>query len=180
MDTFELNKIAGAILAALIAVTVIRLAADAIFGAPFAPDEGGAEGAGGAETQIALAAAPPPSLPLPLLLAQADAKRGEKVSRKCVSCHTFNKDGKNRIGPNLWNIVNRKTASHQGFAYSSAMKKHGGAWGYKKLFAYLEKPRSVVRGTSMSFAGIRKERQRADLLAYLRSLSDDPAPLPKP
>ena len=175
MDSFELNKYAAAILAALIVITVIRLAADALFGAPFAPDP---EGAAGAET--AALAPPPPSLPLPELLAQADAARGAKVSRKCVSCHSFNEGGKNLIGPNLWGIVNRKVASHPGFAYSSAMKKHGGEWGYQELFAYLEKPRSYVRGTSMSFAGLRKEKSRADLLAYLRSLSDDPAPFPKP
>ena len=170
--SFEINKILGAILFALLVATSLRLVAEGIYGAP--PSHEGATAA----LAPATVKPPEPSLPLPQLLMQASAEKGARVARRCISCHTFTEDGKNRLGPNLWNIINRKKASHQGFSYSSAMKSQSGAWSFEELNAFVENPRKHVRGTSMGFAGLRKEKQRADLLLYLRTLSKDPAPLP--
>lgn len=112
------------------------------------------------------------------LLASADADDGQKVARKCAACHTFDEGGANRVGPNLWGVVNKDVGSHEGYSYSSAMADLGGEWTYEKLDAFLADPKGYVSGTKMSFAGIKDPEDRADLIAYLRSLSGDPAPLP--
>lgn len=112
------------------------------------------------------------------LLASASADDGQKVARKCAACHTFDEGGANRVGPNLWDVVNRDVGSHDGYSYSSAMADVGGEWTYEKLDAFLADPKGNVSGTKMSFAGIKDPQDRADLIAYLRSLSGDPAPLP--
>ena len=113
-----------------------------------------------------------------VLLAKADPKRGAKAFGKCKACHTPNKGGKNRVGPNLWNIVGRKMATGAGFNYSSALKGKGGEWTYKNIDAFITSPRKFAKGTKMTFAGIRKASERAAILVYLRSLSDSPKPLP--
>jgi len=112
------------------------------------------------------------------LLAKADPKRGAKVFNKCKACHTPNKGGKNRVGPNLWNVVGNKMANHAGYKYSSALSKKGGEWTFKNLDAFIASPRNFAKGTKMTFAGIGKATERAALLAYLRGLSDSPKPLP--
>ncbi|MCT8268958.1 c-type cytochrome [Afifella sp. JA880] len=122
----------------------------------------------------------PPS-PTVAMIADASPEAGEKVAAQCRACHTFDKGGANRIGPNLWEIVNRQAATHEGFKYTDAMKKHAqeiGTWTYNHLDTYLADPRGVVPGTKMIFAGVKKDEDRAALLAYLRTLSDNPAPLP--
>ncbi len=175
MDSFEINKLVGGALACLLLITAVRLAAEAIY-APHLPPGG----------EAAVPAAPPTAAvrddtpPLAILLARADLDRGQKAARKCVSCHTFTPGGKNRIGPNLWSILGQKVAAVSGFAYSTAMQNHPGEWGYEELFTFLEKPRRIVPGTKMSFAGIRKAQARADLILYLRSLSERPRALPAP
>ena len=113
-------------------------------------------------------------------LAAADPAAGEKVAKKCKACHTFDEGGASRIGPNLWNIVDRPIAGEEGFKYSSAMGDMSGeVWSYANLDGFLADPKGWAKGTKMSFAGIKKEGQRADLLAYLRSLSANPVPLPE-
>lgn len=112
------------------------------------------------------------------LLASADADAGKKVFRKCKSCHTTNKGGKNRVGPNLWDIVGSAKAAKDGYKYSGTLKGLGGVWSYADLDGFLAKPRAFAKGTKMSFSGIKKEGQRAALIVYLRSLSDNPKPLP--
>ncbi|WP_414832234.1 c-type cytochrome [Afifella sp. YEN Y35] len=122
----------------------------------------------------------PPS-PTVAMIADASPEAGEKVAAQCRACHTFDKGGANRIGPNLWEIVNRQAAAHEGFKYTDAMQKHAqeiGTWTYNHLDTYLADPRGVVPGTKMIFAGVKKDEDRAALLAYLRTLSDNPAPLP--
>ena len=113
-----------------------------------------------------------------VILAKADPKRGAKVFAKCKACHTPNKGGKNRVGPNLWNVVGNKMAAGTGFNYSSALKGKGGEWTFKNLDAFITSPRKFAKGTKMTFAGIRKATDRAALLVYLRTLSDSPKPLP--
>lgn len=107
-------------------------------------------------------------------LGTADATAGERVFKKCASCHTVEKGGKNRVGPNLYGIVGQAVASAEGFRYSDAMKEFGGEWSPDRLSAYLENPRKAVKGTRMSFAGLKSEEDRADVIAYLNSKSDDP------
>jgi cytochrome c len=117
--------------------------------------------------------------PIATRLASADVARGENSVKKCVACHTLGKGEPNRVGPNLWAIVGRKKASETGFNYSGAMKNEKGTWTFEALDAYLKNPRGVVPGTNMSFAGIPRASERADLIAYLNTKSDSPEPLPR-
>ncbi len=113
-----------------------------------------------------------------VLLAKADPKQGAKAFNKCKACHTPDKGGKNRVGPNLWDTIGNDKAATKGFNYSNALKSKGGKWTYKELDAFITSPRNFAKGTKMTFAGIRKATERAALLVYLRSLSDSPKPLP--
>jgi cytochrome c len=123
-------------------------------------------------------AEPPPDLGT--LLASADAAHGEQVGKVCGTCHSFDQGGANRVGPNLWAVVGRPIASHAGFAYSDAMKAHGGSWTYEELDAYLTSPARDVPGNKMSFAGIRRAKDRADLLAWLATHGSQSVPKPAP
>jgi len=97
-----------------------------------------------------------------------DAAKGEKVFRKCKACHTVEKDGKNRVGPNLYGVVGAKAAAKEGYKYSKAMKESGLTWDEATLDKYLEKPKALVKKTKMAFAGLKKEDQRADVIAFLK------------
>jgi cytochrome c len=144
--------------------------------------EGATEGAEGAAEEAAgeaVAAATPAAEGVGALLAAADVAAGEKGTRACKACHTFDQGGANKLGPNLWNVVDRPIAGVGGFKYSKALQGMSGQqWTYADLDAFLAKPKEYAPGTKMSFAGIKKPAARANLIAYLRSLSDSPAPLP--
>ncbi len=112
------------------------------------------------------------------LLAAADVLAGEKVFKKCKACHTADDSGKHKIGPNVWEVVGRTKANVPGYTYSGALKQLGGKWGYAELDAFLTKPKDFVPGTKMKFAGLKKAKQRAAVILYLRALSDSPLPLP--
>ena len=122
---------------------------------------------------------PAESQPIGVLLASADTGNGEKVAKKCGACHSFDKGGANKVGPALWDVVNRTIGASDGFAYSDALGGHGGAWDYNALDGFLKAPKDWAPGTKMNYAGISKDGDRADLIAYLRSLSDSPAALPE-
>ncbi|HJT41265.1 MAG TPA: cytochrome c family protein [Sphingobium sp.] len=128
----------------------------------------------------AAAAATAPVADLGTLLAAADPNAGKAKTQLCASCHDFTQGGPNRIGPNLWGVVGRGVASHAGFAYSPAMKGHGGTWGYADLFEFLGSPARDVPGTKMGFAGLRKPEDRAAVIKYLATLGTGAPPLPKP
>jgi len=115
---------------------------------------------------------------LGVLLAGASAEKGQTVFKKCKACHTTGNGGKNLVGPNLWNVVGRVKGSHDGYAYSSAMKDKGGEWIYEDLDAFLKNPGKFVTKTKMSFAGLKKSGDRAAVIVFLRSLSEAPADLP--
>ena len=120
--------------------------------------------------------------PLPVLLASGNAGRGEKIAKKCLSCHTFEQGGANKVGPNLWGILGDNYARTAGFNYSNAMKAkqaEGGGWDYDNMAAFLKKPSAFLKGTKMAFVGIKKGEDLADLLLYIRSMSNNPnLPLP--
>ena len=112
------------------------------------------------------------------MLASADADRGKKVFSKCKSCHTPGREAAHRIGPNLWDVVGRPQGSAEGFKYSATLSGLGGEWTYGALNAFLTKPKDFAPGNKMTFPGLKKAGDRAAVIAYLRSLSDSPRPLP--
>ncbi len=116
--------------------------------------------------------------PISALLASASLENGEKLFKKCSTCHNYEKDGANKVGPQLWNLINRPKANVEGFAYSKALAEYGGEWGYEELAEFLYKPKKYIKGTKMNFAGLKKVKDRADLVYFLREQSDNPAPLP--
>ena len=116
--------------------------------------------------------------PILALIAEADIARGQKLSKACAACHSFDKGGVNKVGPNLWNIVDVAKGSKAGFSYSSALLSKGGTWSYESLNQFLYKPKKYISGTKMSYAGLKKPTDRAAMIAWLRTLADSPAALP--
>lgn len=114
-----------------------------------------------------------------MLMVSASADKGARQFAKCKSCHSIDEGGRNGTGPNLYNIVNAPVAGRDGYGYSSALASHGGTWTYDMLDAWLANPKNAIPGNKMSFAGLRKPEQRADLIAYLRAQAGTPAPLPE-
>ena len=177
MNSFELNKVLGAVLGTSLVLLALNIGADAIF-SPEKPAKPGYEIAV-KETGAEKAAPQEKSEPIAVLLASASAERGLAAAKQCAACHTFEKGGPNRVGPNLYDIVGRAVASVPGFAYSDAMKGKGGEWTFDELSAFLHDPRAKVPGTKMTYAGIKRDQQRADLIEYMRAQSDSPKPVPK-
>jgi cytochrome c len=179
MDSFELNKIMGAVLGTCLFLLAVNIAAGAIF-APVKPAKPGYEIAVPDQPAAKDQKGPAePEVPIEQLLAKADLGRGENSAKKCAACHTFNKGGRSLVGPNMWGIVGRPKASEPGFNYSAALKSKGGNWTIEGLNQFIANPKGMVPGTNMTFGGIQRPGERADLIAYLNSLSDNPAPLPK-
>lgn len=180
MDSFELNKIAGAVLFSVLVVLGVKNLADYIYKVePAGPKAFVVEGVATAGGEGAAAAAAPVEEPLPVLLTKADKAKGEAQSKKCQACHNLQEGAGAKIGPDLYGVVGRPVATAAGFSYSDAMKKKGGKWTFDELFHFVKDPRGYVSGTAMSFAGIKDPQQRADLLAYLNTLGSN-LPLPAP
>jgi cytochrome c len=137
-----------------------------------APAESEGEAAGGA------GAAPAEPVDIVAMLPTASAENGATVFKKCQACHTSEKGGANKVGPHLWGVLDRPRATSEGFAYSNTLKGLGGDWSYEDLSHFLANPRQFAPGTKMSFAGLKKPQELADAIAFLRSLSDSPRPLP--
>jgi cytochrome c len=184
MNSFEINKLAGAFLGVVFFVMTLGLVSDALFhdekvetpGFAIAAADAAAEGESAAEAPAELA-------PIAPLLASADAAAGEVVFKKCAACHSIDNGGANKTGPNLWEIVNRPAASHEGFAYSSALREYaakdgGKVWDYEALNRFLHAPKKYIAGTAMGFAGLKKDTDVANVIAYMRAQAATPAPLP--
>jgi cytochrome c len=179
MNSFELNKILGAILGTCLITLALNIGAGAIF----APEKPAKPGYNIAVQELgageAAGAAKEPEEPMEAMMASASVEKGQATAKQCQACHTFEKGGPNRVGPNLYGIVGRARASEAGFNYSAAMKAKGGTWSFGELYAFLANPRGVIPGTNMTFAGLARGQQRADVIDFLHTLSDSPLSLPK-
>jgi len=178
MDSFEMNKVLGALLGTCLVLVAVHIASGAIFTPPTASKPGYEIAV---TEQPAGAGAPqaPAEVPIETLLPTASIQKGTADVRVCQACHTFQKGQANGVGPNLYGVVGRPVASVAGFNYSAALKAKGGTWTFDALNAWLKNPRADVPGTLMSFAGFDDESERADVIDYLNSNSDKPLPLPK-
>ncbi|MFD1744537.1 c-type cytochrome [Rhizobium helianthi] len=177
------NMAVGALLGTVFVMMSVSIASEGLFHSE-TPEKPGFVIAAEEAPSAGGEAAAPAAVPIAQLLATADAKAGETVFKKCQACHSGEKGGPNKVGPDLWAIVNRPIAGHEGFSYSAALKdfSKGGSvtWDYEHLNHFLAAPKAYVPGTAMGFAGVKKDDERANLIAYLRSLADEPAPLPDP
>ncbi|MEQ1694980.1 MAG: cytochrome c family protein [Hyphomicrobiaceae bacterium] len=185
MDSFEISKFAGAALCALLAIvlppTLVETfskhdsSATSVGYTLPAAAKAGAPAAGGAAAPAAaniFDAVKP-------LLATVKPDAGASTFKACLACHSGDKGGTNKVGPALWGVVGRKTAAHEGFAFSEPMKTKGGDWTYERLAGFLANPKTYVPGTKMVYNGIQDPEKLAELLAYLGTLSDAPVPVPK-
>jgi cytochrome c len=180
MDSFELNKIIGAILGTLLFVMGVGFLAEAIYhpsangaGYELPEPEGGDHGNGGGEET--------PVVAIGTLLASADATQGAEQAKKCTSCHDLSEASENKTGPGLYDVVERVIGSHPGFAYSPVMQEHqakGDTWTYDNLNQFLTAPKAFAPGTKMLFGGIKNDQDRANLIAFLSTLSASPKPFP--
>jgi cytochrome c len=183
MDSFEWNKIAGAVLGTLIFIFVIRLVAEKVY-EPEIPAKPGffvqpvveASSGGGAASAPVEEAMPDWGTVLPT----ADVAAGKTVSVKCEQCHDTSSAKTIKIGPPLYGVVGRARASIAGFDYSAAMKAKGGSWTYDELFKFIKSPGAYIPGTKMSFAGLTSEKDRINLIAFLRTNTDSPVAIPPP
>jgi cytochrome c len=178
MNSFEMNKVLGAILGTCLITLALNITAGAIF-APEKPAKPGYAIAVKEKAEEGSDAAKPVEAPMEAMMTSASVEKGQTTAKQCQACHTFEKGGPNRVGPNLYGIVGRPRASHPGFNYSAAMKAKGGTWTFGELYAFLANPRGYIPGTAMTFAGLSRGQQRADVIDFLHTLSDNPMPLPK-
>lgn len=182
MDSFEWNKIAGAVLGTLLFVVALKIVTAMIFEVPM-PLKPGYVVQGVPAATEASSSGQPAEEPLPdfgTVLKTADLAKGKDISTRCQQCHDLSKGGPDKIGPNLWGIVGRPRASRNTYSYSSPMSSSHAPWTFENLFRYLKSPQAMVPGTKMTFAGLPSAQDRIDLIAWLRTQSDNPVPIPPP
>ena len=184
MDSFEWNKIFGAVLGTVLFIASLNILVNGMTAPPKAEKPGmevaGAEETGetgGAATTVVADVKPDWGTVIPA----ADIAAGEKVHVRCQQCHDFTKGGPNKIGPNLWGIIGAKHAQVAGYAYSPAFNAlKDKDWTYDDFYAFMKSPKGAIAGTKMSFAGLSKQADRINLIAYMRTLSDSPLAIPAP
>lgn len=174
MSSLEGNKIAAAILVGGMITLSVGIATDFIY----QPHHGAQAAHDGAAP--AAPKAPAPVEPVLGLIAAANVANGEAVAKKCQSCHDFTAANANKVGPGLYGVIGRQAGTHEGFNYSEAMKAHGKPWTYADISHLVANPKAYIPGTKMTFPGLPKVQDRADLLAWLRNQAASPAPLPTP
>ena len=179
MDSSELNKVFAAVLTAGVIAGTASLVSKLLMHEEkleknvYIVDLGATDADAGVEEEEELR-------PIGPLLASADADAGASVARRCGACHGFDEGGANRVGPNLWAIMGKPKAAADGYAYSEALAAFPGEWGYEEMNQFLVAPMTYVPGTKMNFAGLRRENDRANLIAWMRLQADEPLPLPSP
>lgn len=177
MDSFEFNKYAGSILGTLLLVMGLGFVSSAIYANPAPPfgKQGYALPSGMPKVVAKVAAV---VVPLPVLLAKADVKRGAADAKVCEACHNIAKGAGVKIGPNLWDVVGRAKGSFPGFEYSAGLKKKGGNWTLADINRFITKPSAYINGTKMTYPGQPDAVKRAEIVAFLNTQNDHPAPLP--
>ena len=179
MGGLELNKIAASILLAGLIAMVAGNLTDILYRPNLSPAKRGFAVAVQEATNGGIAETPKEVVfDVKALMAKADPEKGANIAKKCAACHSFEKNGPNRVGPHLWGVLERGKASIADYSYSEAFKSQKGKWDYPDLFHYLYDPKAAIPGNKMSFMGLKKPEDLADVVAYLRTLSDSPAPLP--
>ena len=179
MDSFELNKIIAAVLMVALLVIGLGKIADGVFYVK-KPKNPGYQ----VDVEIQLASDTSQAtetvdkIDMTSIMALGDIASGEKIFKKCASCHSINKGGKNKIGPALYNVVGRAVGGVDDYKYSKALASYGKEWTFEELNGFLKKPASYLKGTKMSYAGLRKEKDRASIIKYLNQNSDSPIQLP--
>ena len=182
MSGFEINKIIASILVAIIIFVIIGLVGNFIVKINYDKSQITAYKIDIPETSAdsskQTSANDEMAESVSTLLASASLEKGEKTFNKCVSCHNYKKGSKSKIGPNLWDLINRPKASVSGFAYSKALSVYGGKWTFEELNEFLYKPKEYISGTKMNFVGLKDVKDRANLILWLKQQSDNPIPLP--
>ena len=179
MDSFEINKIVGAILMVALLVIGIGKLSDVIFHVEKPETPGYVVDVEESKTvSSATKVSVEEKIDIEALMAMGDLTHGEKVFKKCAACHSIVKGGKNNIGPALYNVVGRKIGVVEDYKYSKALVSYDKEWTFEELNGYLIKPAKWIKGTKMAFAGLRKEKDRASVILYLNQNSDNPIPLP--
>jgi len=187
MSGLEVNKILAAIIMAVLIVTLIGQVGDIIVNVKHGNHHGHdsiqetaykIEVPGSGDEQSKVVIKDDVIEPISQLLINASIEDGRGLFKKCGTCHSYNKDGPSKVGPNLWNIIDRPKASVQGFAYSNALTKISGKWTYEEIAKFLYKPKKYAKGTKMNFVGLKKVKDRANIVLFLREQSDNLIPLP--
>ena len=179
MDSFELNKIIAAILMVALLVIGLGKIADGIFHVKKPENPGYQVEVESQQTSATSKATEDvEKIDIAAIMALGDVTNGEKIFKKCAACHSINKGGKNKIGPALYNVVGRAVGGVGDYKYSKALTSYGNEWTFEELNGFLLKPASYIKGTKMSYAGLRKEKDRASVIKYLNQNSDSPKPLP--
>ena len=179
MDSFEVNKIIAAILMVALLVIGLGKLADGVFHVKKPKNPGyQVEVENQLTSNTSETAEVEEKIDIAAIMELGDAISGEKIFKKCAACHSINKGGKNKIGPALYNIVGSPVGGVDNYKYSKALASYGRDWTFKELNGFLQKPASYLKGTKMSYAGLRKEKDRASVIKYLNQNSDSPQPLP--
>ena len=179
MDSFELNKIIAAILMVVLLVIGLGKIADGVFHVKQPKNPGyQVEVENQVTSEISLTTELVEKIDIAAVMALGDITSGEKIFKKCAACHSINKGGRNKIGPALYNVVGRAVGGVDNYKYSKALASYGKDWTFEELNGFLTKPSSYLKGTKMSYAGLRKEKDRASVIKYLNQNSNNPKLLP--
>jgi cytochrome c len=179
MDHVNVNRVSLTALGAVLFVMLLTAFSNLVMSPRTPKVPGFALPTSAPATATAAAPAAAPEEPLPALLAKADPKKGQEDAKVCETCHNFQEGKGPKIGPDLWGVVGRKIASAPGFAYSDSLKGVSGDWTFEVLNKWITDPKAMASGTKMAFPGEKSAHRRADILAYLQTLSDKPVPFPK-
>lgn len=178
MSGLELNKIMASVLVAALVGMFVGQVTHVLYKPKLTPEKRGFEIAVTGAASAGSADVAPVEIKIGQLMAAASVEAGAALAKKCATCHSFDKGGANKVGPNMYGIVGAKKAHLDTYAYSEALKTAGGTWDYDSLYHFINAPKKLIKGTKMSFAGLGKPEDVANVIAYLRSLSDSPVPLP--